>query len=66
MQKRKPGAPRKGWKDAARKRHEPKRDPLRNNPIVGGMSDAQAERILAEMREEESRVYYSPAINLSK
>lgn len=25
-------------------------DPLRNNPVVGGMSEAQAERILAEMR----------------
>ncbi len=30
-------------------------DPLRNNPVVGFMSEAQAERILAEMREEEGR-----------
>ena len=33
-------------------------DPLRNNPVVGWMSEAQAERILAEMREEESRGIY--------
>lgn len=32
-----------------------KRDPLRNNPVVGFMSEAQAERILAEMREERCR-----------
>jgi hypothetical protein len=30
-------------------------DPLRNNPVVGFMSEAQAEGILAEMREERSR-----------
>lgn len=29
-----------------------RRDPLRNNPVVGFMSEAQAERILAEMRGE--------------
>ena len=34
--------------------HAKKRgDPLRNNPVVGFMTEAQAERILAEMREEE-------------
>jgi hypothetical protein len=27
-----------------------RRDPLRNNPVVGFMSEAQAEGILAEMR----------------
>lgn len=27
-----------------------KRDPLRNNPIVGNMSEAEAERLLVEMR----------------
>lgn len=30
--------------------YDKKRDPLRNNPVVGFMSEAQAEGILAEMR----------------
>ena len=34
--------------------HYGKRDPLRNNPVVGFMSEAQAERILEEMRNENS------------
>lgn len=30
-------------------------DPLRNNPVVGFMSEAQAEGILAEIRDEKRR-----------
>lgn len=36
-------------------KRDAKRDPLRNNPVVGFMSEAQAEGILAEMREEDRR-----------
>lgn len=40
--------------DVLDEHHTKKRsDPLRNNPVVGFMTEAQAERILAEMREEE-------------
>lgn len=39
----------------AQRNSRPKRDPLRNNPVVGFMREEQAERILAEMREERCR-----------
>jgi hypothetical protein len=57
MQKRKRKQPHKGWKDAARKSREKKLkgDPLRGNPLVGFISEEQAERILAEIREEKRR-----------
>lgn len=41
-------------KRRAARREKPSLDPLRNNPIVGFMSNEQAERILAEMRTENS------------
>jgi hypothetical protein len=40
------------------KKRKKRGDPLRNNPVVGTMTEAQAERILGEMREEESRGVY--------
>lgn len=39
--------------NSAARRHA-RLDPLRNNPVVGFMSEEQAERILAEMRGERS------------
>lgn len=41
--------------DAHYAKRDRARDPVRNNPVVGFMSEAQAESILAEMREERLR-----------